>query len=465
MQHWPLDARWMGVALLGLAAIGYPRPCLADSDPIRPLSESKFREVHCEHLGESIERVDFCLHGSSMSVQEPSGESVTHGEGPEGSELVVVRTPEWVEDFVRFEHRPTREGLAYEVRIPSGWKAIQRDNILQFEDTIGRPRFNVTRPWLVDSSGTKYFAKLSIDCSGTANHRCLMQVDWSSLSLEYPIIVDPEWQNALKNICTRRHFHTASLIGSDSAFAAGQVLIVGGMGDDGQPIADVELFDPITKTERRCAALTHPRAYHTATWVKAPGTSRGMILVVGGYTTCSGGTCESGDVMPTLNTYELYDPSENCYSPSEPDCGCECQVGVNPNLSVSLPDGLSRAEHTATVLGNDLDSGTGRVLIVGGTAEPTSRALLYDPEYKLLVTDMTIPPRFGHTATFVNPSSGASGPIVFVVGGSSAQLSSASPVTTDLIIKPNVGSVRIVDHGDASDITQQLRPARTHCAS
>ena len=73
-----------------------------------------------------------------------------------------------------------------------------------------------------------------------------------------------------------RVVHTATLLPS------GQVLVAGGEGDEGFPIASAELYDPATGMWTRTAHMHYARDFHTATLLR-----NGRVLVSAGY---GGGT-------------------------------------------------------------------------------------------------------------------------------------------------------------------------------
>lgn len=117
----------------------------------------------------------------------------------------------------------------------------------------------------------------------------------------------------------------------------GHVLVVGGVGANGEPLASSEILDPVSGHWASAGALAAPRADHTATLLPD-----GRVLVVGG----------AGDAPP-----EIYDPVQRSWS----------SAGAM---------GLSRSfGHTATLLGN------GSVLVAGGVVAGgsfTDAAELYD---------------------------------------------------------------------------------------
>lgn len=126
-----------------------------------------------------------------------------------------------------------------------------------------------------------------------------------------------------------RVFHTATLL-SD-----GRVLIVGGAGADTYDVAEVELYDPGTRTFSTVATLSTKRSNHTA--VRTSGTSSNVddVLVAGGKG--PDGTTTSVEIVS-------YDPALK-----------------TATVRSAPPLAEARQNHTATRLQN------GQVLIVGGT--------------------------------------------------------------------------------------------------
>lgn len=162
---------------------------------------------------------------------------------------------------------------------------------------------------------------------------------------------------------TPRHSHTASLM------PTGNMLIVGGVGAGGVPIATAEIrLTARDGTAVDATSMGVARASHTATVL-----SNGRVLVTGGW---NGG-------VTVLNTAQVYDPSANSWS------------ATGNNMSAA------RFNHTATVL----DSGL--VLICGGqidfTPTVTATCDTYNP-----TTNMFTPTvgnmqqgRAAHTATLL----------------------------------------------------------------
>jgi Galactose oxidase, central domain len=64
--------------------------------------------------------------------------------------------------------------------------------------------------------------------------------------------------------------HTATLLGNGTALIAG--------GENGAPVADAEVFDPVTKAFSAGGSMLAPRADHTASLVPD-----GRVLFIGGH--------------------------------------------------------------------------------------------------------------------------------------------------------------------------------------
>lgn len=116
-----------------------------------------------------------------------------------------------------------------------------------------------------------------------------------------------------------RQYHTATLLQN------GNVLVTGGVNNDGQTMALAELYFPATGTWSFTGSLNHDRKYHTATLLQ-----NGKVLIAGG---------ENNDGQP-MALCELYDPATGTFS-----------------FTGSLNH--VRGLHTATLLQN------GKVLVAG----------------------------------------------------------------------------------------------------
>ena len=135
----------------------------------------------------------------------------------------------------------------------------------------------------------------------------------------------------------------------------GNLLLVGGFGPDGRPLADVVVFDVQRNEPRSHAILSFPRSWHTATVLPD-----GTVLILGGI----------GADSLVVAEAEIFDPASSSVQ----------------TLASRAP--LPRVFHSATLLTD------GRVLIAGGVGPDgnlTGTAELWDPRQKTSST-VTLPP-------------------------------------------------------------------------
>jgi Kelch motif len=189
---------------------------------------------------------------------------------------------------------------------------------------------------------------------------------------------------AVGNLATARAKHSATLLPN------GKVLIAGGAGDDFQPLASGELYDPSSGRFSPAGNMTTPRSGHTAILL-----ANGKVLIAGGAQTRS--AVISGVAAYGVSA-ELYDPSTGIFTATGsmlsggwavstllPDGRALVAKDVNAEIydpvsgSFTLTAAYAdpnQAADTATLL---LD---GMVLVTGGcaTAQCTAAgAELYDP--------------------------------------------------------------------------------------
>jgi len=162
--------------------------------------------------------------------------------------------------------------------------------------------------------------------------------------------------------------------------ASGKVLVIGGTGTGGTPIASCELFDPTPKTWAATGSLNNARSGHTATLLAS-----GKVLVTGGDS--------------VGNTAEVYDPT----------AGTWATVG---NMT------MARTGHSAILLNSGL------VLIAGGEVPstfPSTYCEIFDPSLNAFYRSASLNvPRY-ECALAINSSTGQ----VLATGG----YNSASAVT------------------------------------
>lgn len=157
-----------------------------------------------------------------------------------------------------------------------------------------------------------------------------------------------------------RYRHTATVLQN------GKVLIAGGADSSVPAMANVELYDPTTRTYLSTGSMTNFRMNHTATLLP-----NGKVLLIGGN---SGGA--------NLSSAELYDPTNGTFT-----------------ATGSMTE--ARSSHTATLLAD------GTVVVIGGFNYPTTTAVgsaeIYNPATGAFsrIGARLSAPRFGHTATLL----------------------------------------------------------------
>jgi WD40 repeat protein len=208
----------------------------------------------------------------------------------------------------------------------------------------------------------------------------------------------------------------------------GRVLVVGGSGDDVDPGATAELYDPAAGTWTNTSSLDDPRRFHTATLLP-----NGKVLVAGGVNVTAYGPF---GVYP-----KLYNPASGTWTNSGGGAGhyyghtatllpggkvlivggnLDSGAGFHVTRTAMLYDsatnssvytgnlGTARAFHTATLLPN------GKVLVAGGG---TNTAELFNPATGIWTpTGSLDPAQVVDTATLLPNGK------VLVVGGTNAEV-------------------------------------------
>jgi hypothetical protein len=188
------------------------------------------------------------------------------------------------------------------------------------------------------------------------------------------------------SMTTEREYHSATLLDHGLALTNGEVLVTGGLDNNKQTLAAVELFDPVSGTFAPAkTSMTTARAYHTATLL-----NDGTVLVTGGVD--GSGTF--------LSSAELFNPTSGAFTPTKG--------------SMDTP----RAYHTATLLKD------GTVLIAGGLDGTTGlvTAEVYNPAAGTFTPTKGSmqSQRFSHTATLLDFGPSLTNGKVLVAGGESA---------------------------------------------
>ncbi|MGO9060125.1 MAG: kelch repeat-containing protein [Candidatus Binataceae bacterium] len=203
-----------------------------------------------------------------------------------------------------------------------------------------------------------------------------------------------------KSLLIARKAATATLLPN------GGILVAGGIGLFGSPMATAEVYNPATGLSAATANnMNSVRAFATATLLP-----NGKVLIAGGY-----GTSEASP----NNSVDIYDPATNEFAP----------VSATPSMNVG------RAVAAAILLPN------GKVLIAGGTAlssHATASIEIYDPVHNCFMGATgcgSLPPnmnaaRLGATITLLPNGK------VLIAGGANSTLSAATVLSSTELYTP-----------------------------
>ncbi len=340
------------------------------------------------------------VHGARPSQTETIDGAIVHpGAGPGASDLVIVPTPDGVEDWVVFGSRPARDAVGYTLALENvaGLRLVA--GVLELLDATGAPRLRARPPYLVDAKGTAHAARFELlDCEADTapsapwgravrppgREACRVDVTWDGARVAYPAALDPVWELTTGSLAKGRRWHTATPLGANSA---SPVLVVGGF-DGTTAVGLAELYQPLSRTFAATGALGTARGAHAAVRL-----ADGTVLVAGGASAVSS-AATGDDTSGELGSLERYDPGTGAFS--------------------AAPGTLApvRANLTATLLGD------GKVLLVGGQdtlGQPLKTTAVFDPAGPSLATGPTMTfARAGHTATAVDATR------VIIAGGFAA---------------------------------------------
>jgi hypothetical protein len=211
--------------------------------------------------------------------------------------------------------------------------------------------------------------------------------------------------------------------------ADGRVLVAGGYGSDGVPLASAELYDPVSDAFSATGSMPRPRQGGIAE--RLPD---GSVLIAGGADASTYGDPYAVMYSPDTETFAggpgFYAALQGLYAPASArlrDGRVMVSGGwvfTGPNTQRVADDAeiydptthrwtahsaTARAEHTLTTLDD------GRVLVVGGRdyfGQPTASTELFDSDTATFSSGPSLNvARFGHTATALPGGS------VLVAGG------------------------------------------------
>jgi hypothetical protein len=282
----------------------------------------------------------------------------------------VFATEHGVEDLWTV-HRQA-PNLGYRLDLPDGW-TLRRSDALRLVEVLDDASSSRLRVWAHeawDREGSPLFPELIVQ-----GNQILVHLPNHA---KWPVVVDPEWTGADTLVLPR-------LAPTLTQLPSGRVLVAGG---DAPGTGTCEWFDPEKGTFSVGPKLLFPREGHSAHLLPS-----GRVLLIGGQ--------RNETPEPTA---ELYDPSEEAFSPVTP------ALPVHGTTNVSLADG--------------------RVMVAGGRDQSTVKLLqLYDPTTNTFhrIGDL-LTPRADATGTLI-----ASGEVL-IVGGRDSQ---GAPLNTTEVCHPS----------------------------
>ncbi len=277
--------------------------------------------------------VDVELGGArDVAADAGDGYLVFRGALGDGADLVHRPSGNGVEDFVRFEARPEVEELRYTVSLGSAVAGLRLvSNTLELVDASSVPRLHVSPPYVIDATGTRRVASLSVEgcavdedpapvwdrpVTAPGASQCTVRVHWSGDGLSYPLLVDPSWSNSGTLIDSREFYSAAPLSGN-------RVLVAGGLGSSGL-LATAEIYDNSTATWSSAGSLS------VARWVTAIATA---AISTSTYVFVLGGADSSGP----SNVVDRYDVAAGTWTTKMPMSAPRAELGAS-KFSTSTGD-------------------------------------------------------------------------------------------------------------------------------
>ncbi len=223
------------------------------SDPVRVQDDGSGLAVEFVQLGSS----------SDVKLEVADGLALYVGGGTGGTDVLHRVSPTGTEDFITFEAPPAKSEVSYEVdvRNVAGLRTVA--GTIEFLSSDGYPRLRINEPWLVDATGQRHTAQLSLaGCAADTTTQvpwgravtapgadsCTVTVKWDGTKIAYPAILDPAW-TATGSMAAPRSLH-----GGTTLFN-GDVLIIGGQDDGGQGLATAEIWKGATFTSAGSMAV------------------------------------------------------------------------------------------------------------------------------------------------------------------------------------------------------------------
>src|ERR1019366_5736314 len=286
--------------------------------------------------------VTVSLRGTTdASVEVSDGYLVYPAAYEGGADLVNRPYPSSTEQSLAFAAKPDAEQITYDVALGPGVQGVRLvANTVEFLDGQGAPRLRMAPPFIAGSQSTSAWPSVgvqgcAVDTSPAppwnrpvvvpGGTHCIVTVDWSQSSLQYPALLDPTWSVGSTMAVARMHHGGARVTASGNELA----LVFGGYAFT-STVASAELFDEATGTWAQTGNLVTDVSYAPAVAL-----ANGTALAVGGFRVTAAGGVETDSV-------QVYSPTTGTWS-----------------LQGHL--GSARGEHRGTLLGG------GTVLVGGGS--------------------------------------------------------------------------------------------------
>ena len=347
-----------------------------------------------------------------------------------------------VEDFIRFQQRPSAPSVRYEVEL-AGLRGLRQVGTgLEFLDEAGNVRWRMSQPILIAADGSRTFADVHVSgCrvdrdpsppwrrrpTAAGASRCELQVRWHDAGVLYPAVLDPKWTLTTAALQRKRDSFTAT------ALPSGEVLLVGGL-ECGNfiKIADAEIFAPAgvagCSASQGCVAAAAPPAY----WFR-----RHQAHLIAQGVLISGGAW-SVQASKNIAASQVFDPASYTWLPPVAmndlrlrhagtvlaDGSVLVSGGSTAGISAERFDGttwtpkntgltLRRESHSLTTVGT-LAVAVGGADCATNPCKVQSAIEYYDAQTGAWATvpNLSLPPRWGHSAIPL------SGDRVLLVGGS-----------------------------------------------
>jgi len=115
----------------------------------------------------------------------------------------------FLEDFVLLDQPPSVASVRYIVTLAPNIAGLRLvEGTLEFLDGAGAPRLRMNHPYLIDKSGAKIEAALTVEGCAVDDSplspwgrqpvppgrpQCALRIDWSDARPSYPAVLDPVW--------------------------------------------------------------------------------------------------------------------------------------------------------------------------------------------------------------------------------------------------------------------------------